>query len=152
MQKTAWRFFPAAVVVFLVTVVIVDGGMIWSAVHSFPGSAYDHAFDTGNKYNEILESAARQAKLGWKLDVKVVSRDIEVTLTDENGETLPGAAVEAIATHPVGPAQPTSLAFAPEGANYVARAALPAPGQWDLGLTARIGEIKYRATRRVVIQ
>ncbi len=152
MQKSAWRFFPAAVIVFLVSVVAVDGGMIWSAVHSFPGSADDHAFDTGNKYNEILENAARQAKLGWKLDVKVVSHDIEVILTDQNGEALPGAAVEAVATHPAGPAEPTSFGFSPQGASYVARSALPAPGQWDLGLTASIGEIKYRATRRVVIQ
>lgn len=152
MQKSAWRFFPGAVAVFLVTVVAVDGGMIWAAVHSFPGAADDHAFDTGNKYNEILANAERQAKLGWKLDVKVVSRDIQVTLTDQNGAVLPGAAVEAIATHPVGPAEPTSLAFAPQGTSYVAKSALPAPGRWDLGLTARVGEIKYRATRRIVIQ
>jgi nitrogen fixation protein FixH len=152
MQKSAWRFFPLAILVFLLTVVAVDGGMIFAAVNSFPGAADDHAFDTGNKYNEILENAARQAKLGWQLNVKVVSNDIEVTLTDQNGEALPAASVEAIATHPVGPAQPTRFAFAPEGARYVAKSALPTPGQWDLGLTASVGEIKYRATRRVVVQ
>lgn len=152
MQKSAWRFFPLAIVAFLLTVVAVDAGMIFTAVHSFPGAADDHAFDTGNKYNEILENVARQAKLGWQLDVKVVSNDIEVTLTDQNGALLSGAAVEAIATHPVGPAQPTSFAFSPQGARYVAKSALPAPGQWDLGLTASVGDIKYRATRRVVVQ
>ncbi len=152
MQKSSWRFFPLAIVASLLAVVIVDGGMIFAAVHSFPGAADDHAFDTGNKYNEILENVARQAKLGWQLNVKVVSRDVEVTLTDRDGALLPGAAIEAVATHPVGPAQPTSLAFAPEGASYVARSALPTPGQWDLGLTASVGEVTYRATRRVVVQ
>jgi nitrogen fixation protein FixH len=151
MQKTAWRFFPLAIMAFLVTVVIVDGGMIWSAVQSFPGAADDHAFDTGNKYNEILENAARQAALGWQLKVNVVSRDIEVTLTDQNGNVLP-AAVEAVATHPVGPASPTSLGFTSDGVKYVSTSSLPSPGQWDLGLTAVVGDVQYRATRRIIVQ
>ncbi len=152
MQKSAWRFFPAAVAAALLTVFAVNGAMIWSAVYSFPGSVDDHAFETGNKYNEILAEAARQAALGWQLNVKVISRDVEVTLTDKNGSALSAAAVQAIATHPLGPATPANLGFTTDGVKYVSTSPLPSSGQWDLGLTAVVGEIQYRVTRRIIVQ
>ncbi len=153
MQKSKWRFFPYVIIACLAFVVVVDSGFIWTAVKGFPGAADDHAFNVGNNYNEILERAKQQAALDWRLDVKVAGRAIEVTLTDKDGAPLPGLVVQAVATHPVGPALPTSLAFLSDGSpHYVATAPLPSSGQWDLGLTAIAGGTEYRITRRIFVQ
>ncbi len=152
MPKSRWRFFPYVIVACLAFVVMIDGGFIWAAVRGFPGTVDAQAFNVGNSYNEILERARRQAALDWHLDVKLAGRDVEVTLTDKHGAAIPNVVIQAIATHPVGPALPTHLGFSDEGSHHVSTAPLPAPGQWDLGLTAIAGETEYRITRRILVR
>ncbi|HLY54580.1 MAG TPA: FixH family protein, partial [Stellaceae bacterium] len=100
---SAWRFFPLAVALALAGVVAVDAGFIWSALASFPGAVDEHAFDTGNSYNRVLDEAAREAALGWHVEVAADGRSVAVTLSDADGKALPGVSVHAVAAHPVGP-------------------------------------------------
>ena len=76
----------------------------------------------------------------------------EVTLTDRNGAPLNGASVAASAERPLGAPEQRALAFreATPG-HYVASAALPTPGQWELTLSASFGGHDMAATRRVIV-
>ncbi|HVJ55332.1 MAG TPA: FixH family protein [Aliidongia sp.] len=151
-SESNWRFFPAAVAAGLLTVAAVNAGMIWSALASFPGAVDDHAFETGNRYNAVLDAAARQAALGWHLDLSVRERGLEAALAGPDGKPLPGLELHAIASRPVGPAETTNLDFAWQGDRYVATVPLPAPGRWVIEATADSGDVSYRATRRVLVQ
>jgi nitrogen fixation protein FixH len=150
--RSAWRFYPWAVVAALGLVVVVNVGMAWSALSTFPGTAVDDTFDHSNGYDKVLAAAEREASLGWSLLVVLDAGRPVVTLTARDGTPLQGAQVAATAQRPVGPDQTTPLAFRAEApGRYVAAAALTAPGQWDLLFSATAGERQFHATRRVIV-
>ena len=148
--RSVWRFFPHAMIGLLLTVVVVNFGMIWSATRTFPGAVDDHAFDTGNNYNAILDAAARQAALGWQLDVAAGNHAVAIRLDGKDGKPLTGVTLHIVAEHPVGPAERTEFAFAPADGSWVAP--LPSLGQWQIELVARHDDQELRATRRLVLQ
>jgi nitrogen fixation protein FixH len=149
--RSLWRFFPVGVILWLLFVVAVNAGMAWSALHSFPGIVEDHAFDRSNDYNAVLDTAAKQAALGWQLQVSVEQGRVVVTLDDRRGASVAGLMLTAVATHPLGPAETTRLDFAFDGRHHVATAPLPSTGPWDVAITGLGQEIQYRAARRVIV-
>ena len=64
-SRSAWRFFPWAIIGGMLLVIAVNAGMAWSALHTFPGTAVEDAFDHSNDYDKVLNAAAREAALGW---------------------------------------------------------------------------------------
>jgi nitrogen fixation protein FixH len=150
--RSAWRFFPLAVIGAMGVVIAVNVGMAWSAIHTFPGDAATDAFDRSNEYDKVLATAAQEAKLGWSLQTALQGGVAVVTLVDRKGRPVEGARVAAIAQRPVGVEDAVELAFRAEApGRYAAAQALPQRGQWDLLFTASVGERHFRATRRVVV-
>jgi len=152
MQKSKWRFFPYAAIGALTVVIVVNSAMISLAVTGFPGAVDEHAFNTGNRYNEIMDAAKKQAALGWRLRAKTQDRNVTLELLDREGHALSGAAITAIAARPVGPASSTALSFQSSDAGYVSTSALPEEGRWDLSVTASIGDAKFETIQRVVTE
>jgi len=134
-------------------VVAVNGGMVWFALNTFPGQAGSDGFDLSNHYNQVLETVRREAALGW--NVLLLPSDagrLVLVLTDRSGALLRDARVEAIAERPLGPLMTTRLVFHDDGSgHYVADAALTAPGQWELQLSASAQGYTIAATRRIVV-
>ena len=68
-------------------VVAVNAGMVYAALHSFPGAAEgDEGFALSNHYDVVLERAQREAALGWTVAAQAdeAGRAV-VTLTDRIG-------------------------------------------------------------------
>lgn len=151
--RSLWRFFPWAVMGAMSVVVAVNTGMVYFALHTFPGQVGSDGFDLSNHYDQVLESAQRQAALGWDLRTAPVEAGRAVlTLTDRSGEPLRGAHIEAVAERPLGAAETTHLAFHDAGAGrYVADAALTIPGQWELQVSASAQGHAIATTRRIVV-
>lgn len=153
-QRSAWRFFPAAIIGGMLVVVGVNGGMIYAALHTFPGKAGTDGFDLSNHYNTVIAARERQNALGWTLQVDAdASRHPVLVLADRTGAPLADATLTAVAERPVGAAQTTRMAFqqvAP--GSYVGDAPLVAPGQWDLSLTATAGGHEVVVTRRILVR
>src|SRR5690348_6298573 len=102
--RSAWRFFPWAVVGAIAVVVAVNAGMVYAAIYSFPGAAEgDEGFALSNHYDVVLERAQREAALGWLVSAQTddAGRPV-VSLTDHAGAALHGATVEATAERPLG--------------------------------------------------
>jgi nitrogen fixation protein FixH len=152
--KSPWRFFPVATAGALLLVMVVNAGMVWSALRTFPGAAQNDGFDESNAYNQILDAVERQNALGWHVSAEILSNGRAVLhLKDRHGQPLLGAKVEANAIRPLGPAYATRLQFLPsKDGSYLADAALPLRGQWDLMLYAVRAGQEYRVTRRVLFQ
>lgn len=152
--RSAWRWFPWGVTAALLFVVLVNGGMIWAALSTFPGTAGADGFDLSNHYDRVLDAAARQAALGWRVQASVDAQAYPaITLTDRAGAPLTGARIQAHAERPLGPPEITPLTFQAGSAGlYRAAQALPAPGQWDLQISASVEGKTISATRRVLVR
>jgi nitrogen fixation protein FixH len=152
-QKSAWRYMPAAIGGWLVLVAIVNFTMVYDALHSFPGEAGGNAFDISNHYDTVLQTAAREAQLGWTATATIDQGTAVVQVAAAGGAPLAGASVVGVAVRPVGPEQRTPLAFgAGQGGVFTALTSLPGIGRWDLSLIIRAGGRDLHVTRRVTVQ
>ncbi len=147
--KSLWRFFPLWMIGALLLVVAVNSYMIYQAISTFPGLVDEHAYDTGNNYNAIMDSASRQAALGWQLNVNVKGRELKVSLVDAKGKAIDGLNLSAIANRPLGAPETTPLKLNVDGTADVS--ALGA-GQWAIAINASAHGATYRTIRRVVIE
>jgi nitrogen fixation protein FixH len=149
-----WWLFPWAITLAMLAVIVVNAGMIYAALHTFPGQAGSDGFDLSNHDDAVLTREARQSALGWRVQAAADATHRPVLLlSDHDGAPLTGAVVQATAERPVGPTHSTALAFreiAP--GRYVADAALSPPGQWDLLLSAGARAHELVATRRIVVR
>jgi nitrogen fixation protein FixH len=153
-RRSAWRWFPWIVALSLLVVIVVNGGMMWVALSTFPGAAGADGFDLSNGYDHVLDRAARQAALGWSVQAGLdADAHPLIALTDRAGAPLAGARIEARAERPVGPADRTTLTFQATGdGQYRAAQALPEPGQWDLLIAAGVDGKTVSVTRRVIVR
>jgi nitrogen fixation protein FixH len=149
--RSSWRWFPLGLVGALLTVFAVNGGMIYAAVHTFPGSAGEDGFDLSNQYDRVLADTARQASLGWQVRMELgAGPHLLLALTDRNGKALDAARIEAQAERPVGPPSTTKLALRQVAdGRFTSQEAL-APGQWTVTVSIiRNGQV-LNATERLV--
>ena len=132
-----------------------DPGLRFSVTAvGFYGMAGNEGFELSNQYDAVLDHAQRMAELGWTMRAQADAAGTpEVTLTDRDGAPLTGATVAAAAERPLGDPATRRLAFHEGTAGrYVADAALPLPGQWDLTLSASADGHTMAATRRIVVR
>src|SRR5215475_12327788 len=134
MRRSLWRFFPLAIAAGLGLVVVVNAGLVYAALHSFPGKAGDEGFALSNHYDAVLEREQRASALGWTVVAQVDAAGLpEVRLSGADGAPLRGAVVSGAVERPLGASVPRSLTFhEADAGRYVADAVLPAAGQWDL--------------------
>src|SRR4051794_15207153 len=65
------RFIPWIFVAGMLTVVAVNGALIYFATTTWSGMAINHAYDRGLAYNQVLAAAARQEALGWHVTAQL---------------------------------------------------------------------------------
>ncbi len=154
MRRSPWSSFPLAVVAGLALVVVVNAGMVYAALDTFPGQAGDEDFQLSNHYDMVLEREQREASLGWTVAVQTdATRTPEITLAGRDASPLIGASITATAERPLGSADRRALIFHETAAGrYVADAPLPRPGQWDLTLSASFAGHGFAVTRRVIVR
>ena len=152
-QNSAWRWFPVASLAALGVVVLINSGMIYAALHTFPGNSADDGFDTSNRYDKVLDVAAQQAALGWTVEAKTDGNRAVVHVVGKDGQAMPNAMVTATAKRPLGPPMTTQLTFdeQPNGI-WRAEAALPQQGQWELAVKIVNSADTMTITRRVMVK
>ena len=160
-RRPGWWYPYIFVGVFLV-VLAVNIVMATSAVTTFSGLQTEQAYDKGLAYNDVLNQAKAQEKLGWSVDAQVVAHDpsnsqrhdadMSVTYADKAGKPVTGLSVQAEIARPTlaGHDQKLELVEKTPG-QYVALAPLDLPGQWDVSVIARLGEVQYKFSQRVLV-
>lgn len=102
--RSLWRFFPLGLTAAMSVVFAVNGELIWSALHTFPGAAGgDEGFALSNNYNAVMDQAQRAAALGWTVQAAIdhAGRPV-LTLAGSDGLPLRSVAVAASAERPLG--------------------------------------------------
>ena len=152
-QSTAWRWYPWAVIGVLGFVAVVNGGMVWAALSTFPGVAITDSFDHSNEYDSILATAAREAALGWQVTADAPGGHARLTLADRAGHPIAHARLVGRALRPVGPDDTTMLTFREAApGRYLADQVLRLQGQWELRVVVTDGTDTLHAAPRVLVQ
>ncbi len=150
---TGWRFFPWYLGGALGVVGLVNAGLVWAAIASFPGLATEHSFDVSNSYDRVLDAARQQAALGWTVRHSIAGDGrLTVTLAGPDGLPLAGASLTAVAERPVGPAEPMALTFHPTELGRFEADTPVGLGRWNLDLTVTAALHSYRTVRRLVVK
>jgi nitrogen fixation protein FixH len=111
-------------------VIAVNFVMARYAVGTFGGVVVENSYVASQHFNRWLDEAARERTLGWQVDMRRL-KDGHVVLAEHS---LPsGAAITAIARHPLGRLDDIALTFDASGRSIQA---LP-QGRWIVRLTAK---------------
>jgi nitrogen fixation protein FixH len=142
---------------FLV-VIAVNATLIFFAEDTFSGLETENAYERGLDYNTTLAAETAQKRLGWQYraaisDVADGQRTLSVRMTDQSGNPLDGLKVQAYLVRPSNDGMDVSLAPKSAGdGRYTAQFALPAPGQWELRLVARRGDVAWQQSERLFVK
>lgn len=148
-RDAEWRWFPWAMIGGIVAVMVVNGGMIYAALHTHPGAAGTDGFDLSNRYDAVLERSAQQRKLGWRVVSRAEAGHPVLRLEGVSGDA-PQVVVQAV--RPVGPQDAIALTLdTQEDGRLVAREVLPA-GQWLLEVRLSRGDDVVTSTERLIVR
>lgn len=151
--RSAWDWFPRAIWISLLAVIVVNAGMIWAALSTFPGSAGADGFDASNGYNKVLRAEAHAKALGWHIALRLRDGNRPaLDLTGPDGRPIRGAKIGMEAERPVGPPERRAIAWTePAPGHFRASTTLPR-GRWMLHLTLRAAGHVVIATRDLIAE
>ncbi len=142
---TGWHM-TAILVAFFGVVMAVNFTMARFAMSTFGGKVVENSYVASQHYNQWLERAAAQDRLGWDTAL-TLDADRHVLLdVRKGGEPLGGLSVSATINHPVGRTEPAALGFEPVAGGGLRSVQPLALGRWRLDLIVRHGgdEARYR--------
>lgn len=145
-RRSAW--IPWVFVGGMGVVVAVNAVFVWLSLSTFTGTTVPRAFERGRQYDLVLAEAARQAALGWQVEVALSGGRLIVTARDAEGRPL-SAAVEGALHRPLQDLSVPVGFQAVGGGRWAGAADIPLPGQWEarITLTAPDGTHKDVRTR-----
>jgi nitrogen fixation protein FixH len=128
------RWIPWVFVGGMTVVVLVNLVLVYAALSTFTGVTTGKSYDRGRAYNRVLEEAARQDALGWSARVTLEGGVLNLIATGREGLPV-GGRVQGVLHRPLEGAElPLDFAAAGPG-RFIAAAAPPASGQWEVRLT-----------------
>lgn len=152
-----WKVL-AIFVGFFLTVVLVNGVMIYKAVKTFSGEVVAHPYERGLAYNRDIARAREQAMRDWKVDARLTrlatgETEISVTARDADGLGVTGVQMSALLVAPADLSKDMQAALTETApGRFVGKTRVPA-GRRDLVLTAlRGGEEVFRSRNRIDLE
>jgi nitrogen fixation protein FixH len=149
---TGWHML-AIVLTFFGAIIAVNAAMAIAASSTFPGLVVENSYVASQHYDELLEKADAQDRMGWSARLSEGGGTLRLALSDAAGTPVRGLVVGAHVGRPSTTREDRSVAFAPlaDGA-YEARESLP-QGLWEVDLEARRGEaLVFRQTREIFVK
>ena len=133
---TGWHVL-VAVVAFFGVVIAVDAAFLMAAYRTFPGQVSVTPYEDGLAYNSRVARQRAQAALGWRVLVSTEPDGLVVQVSDKAGAPVGGLVVSGALSRPATEAGRLPLTFAEVAPGRYEASVAPAPGGWDLALTAR---------------
>jgi nitrogen fixation protein FixH len=156
---SAWRSpWVIGWIALVVSVLAVNGVMIYFAVTTNPGLVVENYYDRGQYYEHHLASKLAQDP-GWNMRVELPqeikageSSVLRFYLTDREGRPVASDAVTFYAYRPSDVSRDFSLPMESEGpGRYAVRVSFPLMGVWDTVFAARLGQDENNRGQRVLV-
>jgi nitrogen fixation protein FixH len=143
-RRFTGRHMAALMILFFGTIIAVNLTMATFAARSFGGTVVDNSYVASQQFNTWLRQAREQSALGWDSEVALDDRRHVVVSFNRDGAAATGAAVAAVARHPVGRVVDVELRFAAlADGGYRSLRPLP-PGRWLVHVEAVRGGARKR--------
>lgn len=148
----------AALIAFFGVVMTVNFVMARFAVSTFGGVETENAYQAGLAYSKEEEAAARQASLGWQVEVHVENlganaRQITARVVDEAGRPLSDLQPSIRLVHPTDARKDALLVLVGVGDGRYRGETLAPDGQWDLEIDfTQAGQRVFRTKNRIILR
>lgn len=151
-----YRWIPLAFIGAFLAIIIANGALVFFATKSWPGLTTDHAYNEGLAYNRVIDEAEKEARLGWVVDLsfdpKASRKSIVIVARDKFGAPLTALTVSGELMRPIEQMPPRPLIFVNQGdGRYIASIGDVHIGQWDVFLTAQLGNLVWHGGQRIVV-
>lgn len=153
------RFVLIATLAFFGVVIGMNAVMATLAIRTLPGTEVDSPYQVGQRYNEEIAAARRQASRAWNVTAEVRRAqdghaDVRVSARDHDGAPLSGYSFVAKLQRPTTTREDHVLALRePESGVYRGEVVDLAAGQWELEIQAeRGGERMFLSRQRIKLQ
>lgn len=145
--------------VLFITLIGATVYRIFTALETHPGIVVEDAYETGERYGEVLENRANLVQQGWKLELalpEVVTHNVKQTytaLSTKQGKRLNKADAVAYFYRPLEMKHDFSLPMVKtsDGA-YQVEVVLPLKGRWDLLVEVSKGTFLQQNSARMFAQ
>ncbi len=116
--------------------IAVNGLLAFLAVGSWTGLVVENSYVASQEYNEVLDEARRQDRLGWTSEFRHAKGFVRIYVRNARGRLVEGLKVTARLSVPAHEHRDhdVPLTHQPDG-SYGAAASLE-PGQWQADVTA----------------
>ena len=147
-QRRRGRWVPWCFVLFFAVIALLDGIFVTIAIRTHTGVVTEDAYEKGLAFNQVLDSAARQAHLGLRQKAAFEDGVLSWTLTDGQGMPLPDARVHATFYRPTQAGYDFTLPLDGAGRGvYRAQPQFPLPGLWTARLEAQWTDPSQQGTQ-----
>ncbi len=117
---------------FFAVMFAANGIFLYNAIKTFPGEEVEQSYVQGLAYNTQLAKNAKQAQLGWTVQIGREGDDIVLRLLDANGVGLDGYSIAGTLRR-AGQKSDISVEFVHEGNSvYRTKTTSLLQGRWDL--------------------
>ncbi|MEO0636333.1 MAG: FixH family protein [Pseudomonadota bacterium] len=149
-EFTGWHML-GVVGLFFGTIITVNLTLAFNAATTWTGLMVPNTYVESQHFNEKLEAAEAQSRLGWKADVAASTEGIRVRLLDASGHDLKEATLSGTLGRPVQENEDRMIAFATTESGRVWSGKL-APGLWQVQLVADQGTVRRVKTVRFTVK
>ena len=150
-------WIPACFFGMFAVVIAANATMVLVAFDSWRGLVTTDSYEKGLVYDQAIEAEAREAALGWTVDLSVDSpapnaADVTVELHRSDGSPLHADRVRVGFVRPTQDGYDSVHDLEPRGGGRFAKMVeLPLPGLWELRIAAEKGEDAVRVSRRIMV-
>ena len=150
------RMVLVGMLTFFGVVFAANGALVFFALETWPGLAAGRAYDTGLRYNQVLEAARDQKARGWvsTLSLAAVGETVVVRIAAPGGKPVEGLRTRITFRRPVGDEQERIVPLAERTpGTYAGAAALPLAGRWHgIVEAARDGQPVFRMDHEIMVK
>ena len=142
-------------IAFFGVVFAVDGFFAYLAIATWPGVAQKNAYQTGLRYNSVLEEARHQAALGWTSGIALdPDGELVVMIEDANGKPLDDLDVTVTLARAVSESSDLVLPLGSfEDGGYIGHVPPPLAGLWHASVVAQNANgQRYRMNHEIVVR
>ncbi len=141
---------------FFGLIFVVNGYFLYNAITTFPGEDTKKSYLQGLEYNRILENRAQQAALGWRAEMGMSGKVLEIRLENRDGSAVAGYDVNVLLRRMATSSDDVLLEAVSRGqGSYLVDMTKLSPGQWDAVASVSDGEdgrVLFEARKRVVLK